>query len=73
VQSARSVLDDVGEHNITHVFGLPSHFERLLDHCSRTGPRLPAALRVMLLGSATVDTRFLERFRQIVSPRTGVR
>jgi acyl-CoA synthetase (AMP-forming)/AMP-acid ligase II len=72
VQSARAVLHDSVKHNVTHIFGLPSHFERLLDYWRRTGRRFPASLRVILLGSATVDTCFLERFRHIVSPRTSV-
>jgi acyl-CoA synthetase (AMP-forming)/AMP-acid ligase II len=66
------LLDDVGERNITHLLGMPSHFERLLDHSRRTRQRLVASLRVMLLGSATVDTRLLERFGEIVSSRTRV-
>jgi acyl-CoA synthetase (AMP-forming)/AMP-acid ligase II len=57
---------------VTHAFGVPHDWQRLADHCRRTRRRLPATLRLLMLGAAPVHRPFLERLREVLAPTTRV-
>jgi acyl-CoA synthetase (AMP-forming)/AMP-acid ligase II len=58
-------IADIERHGVTHTFGLPVDAYTLVQHCERTGRRLPDSLRTMVLYSAPVTTGVLERIHAI--------
>jgi acyl-CoA synthetase (AMP-forming)/AMP-acid ligase II len=70
--SARQFLREVDRFGVTHAFGTPSDFLRVVDHLRSVGRRLPAHLRVLMLGAAPVDRPFLARVHEVVPRGTTV-
>ena len=56
----------------TVAFAVPSDMVRIVESAARDGRRLPAALRLLLLGSAPAHRQFLERLRAVIEPATAV-
>jgi acyl-CoA synthetase (AMP-forming)/AMP-acid ligase II len=65
-------IADIEAHGVTHTFGLPVDAYALVQHCERTGRRLPESLRLMILYSAPVTTGVLERIHAIAHPQLQV-
>jgi acyl-CoA synthetase (AMP-forming)/AMP-acid ligase II len=65
-------LEDLDEHGVTHTFGLPVDAYALVQHCERTGRKLPESLRLMILYSAPVTTGVLERIHAIAHPELRI-
>jgi acyl-CoA synthetase (AMP-forming)/AMP-acid ligase II len=56
----------------TVAFGVPSDMVRIVEAAARDSQKLPAGLRLLLLGSAPAHRPFLERLRAVVEPSTAV-
>jgi len=70
--SAPRFLADVERCGATHVFGTPSDFMEVVRLASARRRRLPAHVRVVMLGAAPVGRAFLEHLRQFVSDTVTV-
>ena len=57
---------------VTVAFSVPSDMVRIVEAAARDGHKLPAGLRLLLLGSAPAHRQFLERLRAVVEPSTAV-
>ena len=55
----------------TVAFSVPSDMVRIVEAAARDGHKLPAGLRLLLLGSAPAHRQFLERLRAVVEPSTA--
>jgi acyl-CoA synthetase (AMP-forming)/AMP-acid ligase II len=66
------VLSLLSAARVTHAFGVPHDWQRLTDYCLRARRRLPASLRLLMLGAAPVRRPFLARLRDVLSPETRV-
>lgn len=69
---AARFLDDCERHGVTHTFGLPVDAYALVQHCERSGRRLPDTLRTMVLYSAPVTTGVLERVHAVAHPELRI-
>jgi acyl-CoA synthetase (AMP-forming)/AMP-acid ligase II len=56
----------------TVTFGVPSDMVRIVEAAARDGEKLPAGIRMLLLGSAPAHREFLQRLRAVVEPSTTV-
>jgi acyl-CoA synthetase (AMP-forming)/AMP-acid ligase II len=56
----------------TVAFSVPSDMVRIVEAAKAGGEKLPAALRMLLLGSAPAHRQFLRRLRTVVEPSTAV-
>jgi acyl-CoA synthetase (AMP-forming)/AMP-acid ligase II len=65
-------MDDCEAHGVTHTFGLPVDAYSMVQHCERTGRKLPPSLRMMVLYSAPVTTGVLERIHAIAHPELRI-
>lgn len=62
----------LGEKQITTVMGPPADFLPLVEHCEKTGEKLPESLRHILLGSAPVTRGFLLRLISVCHDTTRI-
>ena len=69
----RRLLDSLERDGVTHVFGVPQEWQTVVEYCVKARRRLPASLRLLMLGAAPVRRPFLERLRTILAPSTNVR
>ena len=70
--SAGDTIGDVERWAVSHLFSVTSDCRRLVDHCVTYHRRLPASVRVLLLGGAPVHVAFLHRLREVLAPRVHV-
>jgi long-chain acyl-CoA synthetase len=69
---ARRFIDDIARYRVTHAYAVPFELAGVVDRLERQGQRLPAHLRVIVLGSAPVRPTFLRRLRAVCAPATDV-
>ena len=65
-------IGDCERHGVTHTFGLPVDAYTMVQHCERSGRKLPESLRMMVLYSAPVTTSVLERIHAIAHPELRI-
>jgi acyl-CoA synthetase (AMP-forming)/AMP-acid ligase II len=63
----------VKRNGITTLFGPPSFYMPLIQHCRNRRRLLPASIQLMILGSAPVHPRFLQSLYDVVNDHTKVR
>lgn len=66
------VLSILSEARVTHAFGVPHDWQLLAEHCLLARRRLPASLRLVMLGAAPVHRPLLARLRDVLAPETRV-
>lgn len=71
--SPRHALADLERYGVTHAFGVAADWQRIAEHCTAHRRRLPATLRMLLMGAAPVHAPALRRLREVVSSGTCVR
>jgi acyl-CoA synthetase (AMP-forming)/AMP-acid ligase II len=59
-------------YGVTHAFSTPGDFLSVARHVRSTRQRLPARLRVLMLGAAPIDRAFLARVHDVVPNSTEV-
>jgi acyl-CoA synthetase (AMP-forming)/AMP-acid ligase II len=69
---AHGVLRDIERWGVSHLFSVASDSSRLVDYCVAHQRRLPASLRVLLLGGSPVHVALLRRLREVLAPHTRV-
>jgi acyl-CoA synthetase (AMP-forming)/AMP-acid ligase II len=67
-----AALAHLHHYRATKTYGVPAEFEELIETCRARRARLPATLDTIMLGSAPVPLRFLERLRAVVAPGTAI-
>lgn len=72
VVDARDTLRGLERWGVSHLFAVASDGRRLLDYCVAHQRRLPASLRVLLLGGSPVHAALLRRLRDVVEEGTRV-
>lgn len=70
--SAAATLADLERFGVTHMFGVTSDCQQLVDYCAANDRTLPNRLRMLLIGGAPVPTGFLRRLSTCVGPSTEV-
>jgi acyl-CoA synthetase (AMP-forming)/AMP-acid ligase II len=59
-------------HKVTTIMGPPSDFVPLTEHCENTSKVFPSTLQHILLGSAPVTRRFLQRLVAVLPTHTRI-
>ncbi|MEZ4772264.1 MAG: class I adenylate-forming enzyme family protein [Bacteroidia bacterium] len=65
-------LDFIEKNHITILFGPPSDYLELIQHCEKTGRKLPESLEHVMLGSAPVYPSFLEKLINYLPSHTRI-
>ncbi|MDH4092097.1 MAG: acyl--CoA ligase [Cyclobacteriaceae bacterium] len=60
--SASAKIREIEQKKITLLFGAPSEYLPLIQHCENAKRKLPSSLRKVFFGSAPVHATFLKRF-----------
>ena len=71
-RQAKNIVRDIERWHVSHLFSVASDIPRLLDYCAEHRRRLPASLRLLLLGGAPVHVGLLRRLRPVLAPGTRV-
>ena len=68
--SATEKLAFFKTHKVTTIMGPPSDFVPMIEHCEATKTQFPETMQHILLGSAPVTRRFLQRFSDVLPTHT---
>ena len=71
-KSAKWMIHFFEKNNITTLFGPPSFYISLIDHCKKQKRLLPASLQLIILGSAPVHPKFVEMLYEALQSHTKV-
>lgn len=71
-KNAAYKLDFIEKNDITILFGPPSDYLELIQHCEKAGRKLPDSLQHVMLGSAPVYPAFLEKLIKYLPPHTRI-
>lgn len=69
---ARHTIREIDRSNVSHLFCVASECRRLADYCDAHRRRLPASLRLLMLGGAPVHPSLLQRVDAVREPHTRV-
>ncbi len=69
---ARRFIADIERYRVTHTYGMPFELSAVVARLEEQGKKLPAHLRVIVLGSAPVRPAFLTRLRAVCASDTEV-
>ena len=70
--SAIDKLTFFDTHKVTTIMGPPSDFVPMIEYCENTKTGFPASMQHILLGSAPVTRRFLQRLNDVLPSHTRI-